>query len=298
MSGAPGAGKSMLAQRLPSILPPLNPRELLEVSMIHSVAGILAGGALTDRRPFRAPHHSASMPALVGGGVHARPGEISLAHNGVLFLDELPEFQAQVLDSLRQPIETGEVAIARANHRVVYPARFQLIAAMNPCRCGSANEPGYACRHAPNDRCVAQYLGRLSGPLIDRFDLMVDVPAVSAADLMTPPPREGSAEVAERVAAARRIQVARYADLGLETVACNAAAPASQVEAIADADDSGLRLLRDAAERLRLSARGYHRVLKLGRTLADLDGGGPVKRAHLAEALSYRAAPDRAAAAA
>jgi magnesium chelatase family protein len=181
---------------------------------------------------------------------------------------------------------------------VVYPARFQLIAAMNPCRCGSANEPGYACRRAPNDRCVAQYLGRLSGPLIDRFDLMVDVPAVSAADLMTPPPREGSAEVAERVAAARRIQLARYADLGLDTVACNAAAPASLVEAIADADDSGLRLLRDAAERLRLSARGYHRVLKLGRTLADLDGGGPVKRAHLAEALSYRGAPDRAVAAA
>jgi magnesium chelatase family protein len=185
MSGAPGAGKSMLAQRLPSILPPLTPRELLEVSMIHSVAGILAGGALTDRRPFRSPHHSASMPALVGGGAHARPGEISLAHNGVLFLDELPEFQPQVLDSLRQPIETGEVAIARANHRVVYPARFQLIAAMNPCRCGSANEPGYACKRAPNERCVAQYLGRLSGPLLDRFDLVVDVPSVSAADLMT-----------------------------------------------------------------------------------------------------------------
>ena len=194
MSGAPGAGKSMLAQRLPSILPPLTPRELLEVSMIHSVAGALAGGALNDRRPFRSPHHSASMPALVGGGVHARPGEISLAHNGVLFLDELPEFQPQVLDSLRQPIETGEVAIARANHRVVYPARFQLVAAMNPCRCGMANEPGYACKRAPNDRCVAQYLGRLSGPLLDRFDLVVDVPAISAADLMTPPAQEGSPE--------------------------------------------------------------------------------------------------------
>jgi magnesium chelatase family protein len=288
----------MLAQRLPSILPPLTPRELLEVSMIHSVAGILAGGVLTDRRPFRAPHHSASMPALVGGGVHARPGEISLAHNGVLFLDELPEFQAQVLDSLRQPIETGEVAIARANHRVVYPARFQLVAAMNPCRCGSANEPGFACRRAPNERCVAQYLGRLSGPLLDRFDLTVEVPAVSAADLMTPPPREGSAEVAARVAAARQIQLARYADLGLDSVACNAAAPANLVEEIAEADDAGLRLLREAAERLRLSARGYHRVLKLARTLADLDGGGRVRRAHLAEALSYRSAPDRAAAAA
>jgi len=298
MSGSPGAGKSMLAQRLPSILPPLTPRELLEVSMIHSIAGALAGGALTDRRPFRAPHHSASAPALVGGGVHAKPGEISLAHNGVLFLDELPEFQPQVLDSLRQPIETGEVAIARANHRVVYPARFQLVAAMNPCRCGSANEPGYACKRAPNERCVAQYLGRLSGPLIDRFDLFVDVPAVSAADLMAPPPSEGSAEVSARVVAARNIQLTRYAELRLDAVSCNAAAPSSLVEEIAGADDAGLRLLRDAAERLRLSARGYHRVLKLARTLADLDGGGAVKRAHLAEALSYRGTPDRVAAAA
>jgi magnesium chelatase family protein len=298
MSGAPGAGKSMLAQRLPSILPPLTPRELLEVSMIHSVAGALAGGALTDRRPFRSPHHSASMPALVGGGVHAKPGEISLAHNGVLFLDELPEFQPQVLDSLRQPIETDEVAIARANHRVVYPARFQLIAAMNPCRCGMANEPGYACKRAPNDRCVAQYLGRLSGPLLDRFDLVIDVPSVLASDLMTPPAREGSAEAGARVAAARQIQLARYAGLGLDGVVCNARAPASLVEEIAEADASGLALLRDAAERLRLSARGYHRVLKLARTLADLDGGGPARRLHFAEALSYRGAPDRAVAAA
>ena len=190
------------------------------------------------------------------------------------------------------------MAIARANHRVVYPARFQLIAAMNPCRCGMANEPGYACKRAPNDRCVAQYLGRLSGPLLDRFDLVVDVPSVSAADLMTPPPREGSAEAAARVAAARKIQLARYAELGLDGVVCNAGAPASLIEEIADADASGLALLRDAAERLRLSARGYHRVLKLARTLADLDGGGPTRRAHLAEALSYRGAPDRAAAAA
>ncbi len=298
MSGSPGAGKSMLAQRLPSILPSLTPRELLEVSMIHSVAGALAGGALTDRRPFRAPHHTASAAALVGGGIHAKPGEISLAHNGVLFLDELPEFQPQVLDSLRQPLETGEVAISRANHRVVYPSRFQLVAAMNPCRCGFAYEPGYACKRAPNERCVAQYLGRLSGPLLDRFDLVVDVPSVSASDLMAPPAREGSAEVSARVHAARQIQLARYADLGLHTVACNAAAPASLVEEIAAADDAATRLLRDAAERLRLSARGYHRVLKLARTLADLDGEGAVSRGHLAEALSYRGAPERAAVAA
>src|SRR5258707_4860191 len=295
MIGSPGAGKSMLAARLPSSLPPLSPSELLEVSMIASVAGEIQGGALTARRPFRAPHHSASMAALVGGGVHAKPGEISLAHQGVLFLDELPEFQPQALDSLRQPIETGEVAIARANHRIVYPARFQLVAAMNPCRCGYANEPGYACKRAPNDRCVAQYLGRLSGPLLDRFDLVVDVPSVSAADLMMPRPREGSAEAAARVEAWRKIQLARYAELGLDGVVCNARAPASAIEEIVDADAAGLALLRDAAERLRLSARGYHRVLKLARTLADLDGGGPTRPVHLAQPLSYPAPPDRAA---
>src|SRR6202030_1305636 len=171
MVGPPGAGKSMLASRLPSILPPLAPAELLEVSMVQSIAGVIEGGALTNRRPFRAPHHSASMPALGGGGLHARPGEISLAHHGVLFLDELPEFQPQVLDSLRQPLETGEVSIVRANHRVTYPARFMLVAAMNPCRCGRANEPGYACRRGPNARCAADYQARISGPLIDRIDL-------------------------------------------------------------------------------------------------------------------------------
>ena len=165
LSGPPGAGKSMLASRLPSILPPLGPKELLEVSMIQSVAGALAGGELTNRRPFRAPHHSASMAALVGGGIRARPGEVSLAHHGVLFLDELPEFQPQVLDSLRQPLESGEVIIARANHRISYPARFQLVAAMNPCRCGRATEPGFACKKAPNATCMAQYQSRISGPL-------------------------------------------------------------------------------------------------------------------------------------
>src|SRR3954449_7442352 len=192
MNGPPGAGKSMLAARLPSILPSLSPRELLDVSMIHSVAGALAGGELTDRRPFRAPHHSAAMAALVGGGLHARPGEVSLAHHGVLFLDELPEFSPQALDSLRQPLETGEVAISRANHRVTYPARFQLVAAMNPCRCGHADDPGFSCARGPVARCAAQYQARLSGPLIDRFDLSIDVGAVTAADLMRPPPTEGS----------------------------------------------------------------------------------------------------------
>src|SRR3954454_16767061 len=259
MSGPPGAGKSMLAQRLPSILPPLAPRELLEISMIQSVAGHLAEGALSSRRPFRAPHHSASMPALVGGGIAARPGEVSLAHHGVLFLDELPEFQPQVLDSLRQPIETGEVMIARANHRVTYPARFQLVAAMNPCRCGHAQEPGYACKRQPNERCMAQYQARLSGPLIDRIDLVIGVPAVTAADLILPPPAEGSAEVAARVATARALQTERYAAFGV-SVGTNAACPPPLIEEVARPEGDGAALIRDAAEAMRLSARGFHRV--------------------------------------
>jgi magnesium chelatase family protein len=288
MNGPPGAGKSMLAARLPSILPPLTPRELLEVSLIHSVAGALSGGELTDRRPFRAPHHSASIASLVGGGTRAKPGEISLAHQGVLFLDELPEFQPQVLDSLRQPLETGEVFITRANHRAVYPARVQLIAAMNPCRCGHALDPGFTCSRQPNQRCVAQYQARLSGPFLDRMDLSIEVPAVSAADLMLPPPAESSIDVAARVAQARAIQHRRYAELGLEGVSSNAAAPASVIETVARPDASGLRLVRDASERLHLSARGFHRVLKLARTIADLAGATEVSHIHLAEALSYR----------
>lgn len=283
----------MLAQRLPSILPPLRARELLEISMVQSVAGELKNGALSSRRPFRAPHHSASMAALVGGGINARPGEISLAHHGVLFLDELPEFQPQVLDALRQPLETGEVMIARANHRTTYPARVQLVAAMNPCRCGQATEPGYACRRQPNERCMAQYQARISGPLLDRIDLVIDVPAVSAADLILPAPAEGSAEVAARVARARDLQESRYAALGLDGVATNAACPGSVLETVAAPDEDGLRLLRDAADAMRLSARGFHRILKVARTLADLDGEPKVRRLHLAEAISYRSHVDR-----
>jgi magnesium chelatase family protein len=292
MIGPPGSGKSMLAARLPTILPTLTPAELLEVSMIASVAGVIENGALTNKRPFRSPHHSASMPALVGGGLRARPGEVSLAHHGVLFLDELPEFQPQALDALRQPLETGEVAISRANHRITYPARFMLVAAMNPCRCGRASDPGFACRRGPNTRCAAEYQTRLSGPLLDRIDLNIEVPAVTAADLILPPPAEGSREVAARVARARAIQLERYEALGLTGIGTNAAAPSSLMEEVARPDSTGLTLLRDAADAMRLSARGYHRVLRVARTLADLDGAEKVGRVHLAEALSYRALTD------
>jgi magnesium chelatase family protein len=286
MIGPPGAGKSMLAARLPSILPPLDPRELLDVSMIQSIAGELADGALSDRRPFRAPHHSASMAALVGGGLKVRPGEASLAHNGVLFLDELPEFQPAVLDSLRQPLESGQAVIARANARVSYPARFQLVAAMNPCKCGLAGTPGHTCKRG--DRCAADYQARLSGPFLDRIDLRVDVPAVSAADMMAPSAAEPSSVVAARVAAARHRQRERYLALGEPGTATNAAAGPSLIERVVNPDRESQKLLLEAAERFSLSARAYHRVLKVARTLADLAGAERVARPHIAEALSYR----------
>ena len=286
MIGPPGAGKSMLAQRLPSILPPLNPRELLDISMIQSVAGELAGGALSDRRPFRAPHHSASMAALIGGGLKVRPGEASLAHNGVLFLDELPEFSPQVLDSLRQPLESGETVIARANARVTYPARFQLVAAMNPCKCGLAGTPGYVCKRGT--RCAADYQARISGPFLDRIDIRIDMPAVGAADMIAPSSSEPSAAVAARVARARALQERRYTALGAAGVHTNAAAGASLIEQVVEPDSESRTLLLQAAERFSLSARAYHRVLKLARTLADLGGAERVARPHIAEALSYR----------
>jgi magnesium chelatase family protein len=290
MMGPPGSGKSMLAQRLPSILPPLLPRELLDVSMIASIAGELMGGKLTDRRPFRAPHHSASMAAMVGGGIRARPGEVSLAHRGVLFLDEFPEFTPQVLDSLRQPLETGECMIARANHRISYPAQIQLVAAMNPCRCGMAGEPGHQCARGP--RCRQDYQARISGPLLDRIDIRIDVPSVSASDLIRPHSSESSASVAERVARARAIQKRRYEELGFPTITTNAQCSVALIEQVARPDGSGLSLLQQASEQMRFSARAYHRVLKVARTLADLDGHEIVGRIHLAEAISYRMGAD------
>jgi magnesium chelatase family protein len=292
-TGPPGSGKSMMAQRLPGLLPPLTPQELLETSMIHSVAGLIAKGALTRERPFRAPHHSASMAALVGGGLKVKPGEVSLAHNGVLFLDELPEFTPQVLDSLRQPLETGEVMVARANAHVRYPARVQLVAAQNPCRCGHGGAGRGHCGKAP--RCQLDYQNRISGPLLDRIDLQVEVPPVTAADLALPPPAEGTAEAAARVAAARTAQAARAAAAGRPEQALNARMAGALLETAAAPDEGGRALLARAAEGGALSARGWTRALRLARTIADLDGSDGVKRRHVAEALIYRRLPAPAA---
>ena len=288
MIGPPGSGKSMLAQRLPGLLPPLSARELLEVSQVHSIAGLLERGRLSRTRPFRAPHHSASMAAMVGGGIKAKPGEASMAHHGVLFLDELPEFTSQVLDSLRQPLENGEAVISRANRHVKYPSRFQLVAAANPCKCGGG--PGaFACRKGPS--CQANYFSRISGPFLDRIDIFVDVAPVTAMDLSLPPPSEGTAEAAARVAAAREIQSRRYGEVGDGRRAINADAPGADIEALCRPEAGARALLIQAAEQMALSARAYHRVLKVARTIADLDCANSIARVHAAEALNYRFRP-------
>ena len=289
--GPPGSGKSMMAQRLPGLLPPLTPQELLETSMVWSVAGLIQRGALTRDRPFRAPHHSASMAALTGGGLRAKPGEASLAHNGVLFLDELPEYSAQALDSLRQPLETGEIVVARANAHVRYPARFQLVAAMNPCRCGLGGAGRGACGKAP--RCQRDYQNRISGPMFDRIDLTVETPPVTAADMALPAPAEGTAEAAIRVATARAQQEERVRAAGFDPdrardQAINARASGETLDRFAAPDDAGRALLMRAGEAGGLTARGWTRTLRLARTIADLDGSTGVLRRHVAEALMYR----------
>ncbi len=286
MVGSPGSGKSMLAARLPSILPPLSASEALETSMIHSLAGLLSEGGISRSRPYREPHHTASMAAIVGGGKSAKPGEISLAHNGVLFMDEFPEFARPVLETLRQPIETGDVVVARANAHVRYPCRFLLVAAANPCKCGFLSDPARACAKVPF--CGEDYLGRISGPLMDRFDLRVEVPPVAYTDLDLPASGDTSAQVAARVGVARGVQAARFArHPGLRV---NADLEGALLEEVACPDAEGRALLARVAERFGLSARGYHRVLRVARTIADLAGSHSVTMPHIAEAVSYRIA--------
>ncbi len=288
MVGSPGSGKSMMASRMPSILPVLGAEEALETSMIHSLAGLLTEGGISKVRPFRDPHHTASMAAIVGGGRGAKPGEISLAHNGVLFLDELPEFSRQVLETLRQPVENGTVMISRANAHVKYPCKFMLVSAANPCRCGYLADATRACARVP--LCGQDYLGRISGPLMDRFDLRVEVPPVSMQDLTQPDTahRESSADIAERVMSARLTQAERYRDIA--DVALNTDAEGKVLETVATPDTEGAEMLAKAADRFKLTARGYHRVLRVARTIADLDAQECVRKPHIAEALSYRLA--------
>lgn len=283
MVGPPGSGKSMLAARLNTILPPLTPQDALETSMVHSIAGQMKNGTLVKRPPYRDPHHSASLPALVGGGQKAHPGEISLAHNGVLFLDELPEFSRATLEALRQPLETGEALISRANHHVRYPARFQLVAAMNPCKCGYLGDAGRMCSKAP--RCAVDYQNKISGPLFDRIDIHVDVPAVSASDLSLPKSKETSADILKRVMIARDIQRRRYQDTHIKI---NAHAGPELLDELIDINDGARSLLIDAIDRMKLSARSYHRLMRVSRTIADLEGMAEIEKHHVAEALGFR----------
>ncbi|HDZ82428.1 MAG TPA: ATP-binding protein [Roseobacter sp.] len=282
--GTPGSGKSMLAARLPTILPPLSPREALSTSMIHSLAGLIDEGGISRHRPFREPHHTASMVAIIGGGRHAKPGEVSLAHNGVLFMDELPEFPRAVLETLRQPLESGEVTVARANAHVKYPCKFMLVGAANPCKCGHLNDAARACSRAP--KCGEDYMGRISGPLMDRFDMRVDIPPVAYTDLDLHDGGEASAAVAARVAMAVEKQASRFKSF--PDVSQNADADGTLLEEIATPDTEGRALLLHAAARFQLSARGYHRVLRVARTIADLDSSAGIRKPHVAEALSFR----------
>jgi magnesium chelatase family protein len=284
--GPPGAGKTMLARRLPTILPPLNLHEALETTKIHSVAGILpTNSSLVANRPFRAPHHTVSDVALVGGGSNPQPGEISLSHNGVLFLDELPEFKRQVLEVLRQPMEEGSVTISRAKISIDFPARFMLIASMNPCPCGNFNHPDKDCVCGAG--VVKKYLSKLSGPLLDRIDLHVEVTPVSFDELANfDPPKSNSKIIAERVQKARDIQTERFKDS--VNIYCNAQMPGRMVRELCQINQAAQTLLKTAMEKLQLSARAYDRILKVARTIADLADSPDIKIEHLAEAIQYR----------
>ena len=283
--GPPGSGKTMLAKRLPSILPPLTLNEALETTKIHSVAGKMSRYAsLIAVRPFRSPHHTISDVALVGGGTHPQPGEISLAHNGVLFLDELPEFKRQVLEVMRQPLEDRCVTISRSQYSVEFPASFMFVAAMNPCPCGNYNHPTIACTCKPGE--VQSYLGKVSGPLMDRIDLHVEVVPVSHEELASSKPVEKSADIRKRVVAAREIQKARFANH--YNIFCNAQMTSRMVRQYCIIDEMGQQILKDAMDRLGLSARAYDRILKVARTIADLDGSPEIGLGHLSEAINYR----------
>lgn len=283
--GAPGSGKSMLAKRLPSILPPLSLDESLETTKIHSVAGKLGNdGGLISQRPFRAPHHTVSTAAMTGGGNYPQPGEISLAHNGILYLDELPEYQRSTLEVLRQPLEDRKITVSRVRFNVEYPASFMLVASMNPCPCGYYNHPTKACVCSPGQ--VQKYLNRISGPLLDRIDLQIEVTPLPFEKMADARPGESSATIRERVIRARQIQEARYADV--PGVYCNAQMNSKLLNLYARPDDKGLALLKNAMNRLNLSARAYDRILKVSRTIADLEGSESIQPMHLAEAIGYR----------
>lgn len=284
MIGPPGSGKSMLAKRLPSILPNLTRQEALEVSAIHSIAGKLPRGVgLLTSRPFRSPHHSVSTHGLTGGGTNPRPGEASLAHHGVLFLDELPEFSRQSMEALRQPVEDGSIVISRVSASVTYPCSFMLVAAMNPCRCGFYGHPTRTCTCSPADS--KRYLARVSGPLLDRFDLHIEVPPVEYEQLASRKKAESSAEIRERVNRARELQAARFGTTGVLT---NAELPPDSVKELCLLSEDAEYLLEKAFERLDLSARAYDRILKVGRTIADLEGSERLEGPHVAEAIQYR----------
>ncbi len=285
MIGSPGAGKSMMAKRMPSILPPFSIGEALETTKIHSVAGKLEGNtALMSRRPFRSPHHTISDVALVGGGTYPQPGEISLAHNGVLFLDELPEFNRSVLEVMRQPLEDRRITISRAKFSVEYPASFMLVSAMNPCPCGYYNHPERACVCPPG--AVPKYLNKISGPLLDRIDIHIEIIPVPFEKISDKTPAEHSAAIRERVIMARKIQEERFKDI--DGIYCNAQMTSKMLQKYASPDEAGLKLLKTAMERLSLSARAYDRILKVSRTIADLDNSEKVLPHHLAEAINYR----------